>query len=97
MAAGIAMVAVPVGALGAAAYGVVWHNQQRRLTAEKLALLAEAESRQATIKTLRTKWLGQDTELEERLFKSDVLLDSVIQHLRDDLGAKATVGAPVTT
>ena len=97
MAAGIAMVAVPVAVFGAAAYGVVWHKQQRRLAAEKLALLAEAESRQATIKTLRTKWLGQDTELEDRLFKTDVLLDSVIKHLRDDLGAKANVGMPATT
>ena len=97
MAVGIAMVAVPVAALGATAYGVVWHKQQKRLAAEKQALLAEAEGRQTLIKTLRAKWLRQDTELENRLHKSDVLLDSVIKHLRSDLGAKATVDLPTKT
>ena len=85
MAAGIAIVAVPVAVVGAGAFVFAKHKQQLKLTAEKEELLREATSRHEIITKMKKELSGGNEGLLDHIRRIDVRLEDAISHLTHDL------------
>ena len=91
MAVGIGVAAAPAVALGAAGYGVLRHQQQKRLRLEKEELLQEARRRREEMSSAIVAGFGDDQLRGDLARNISVRLGDMIRHLEDDLGRSPSV------
>lgn len=85
MAAGVAVLAAPVAALGGVAVGITSHVKNKKLLEEKQSLYTKAiEKQNAIIELLKNK-VGQSSERIKYLTSLNTLLQAAIRDLKHDL------------